>query len=93
MFRHDAAIAVFSRQKMTGFAFDVEILFIGRQLSLNIAEIPVNWIAKPGSKVNLVFDSLRMLRDICLIRWQHRNVREEFIFKHQEAGSEISRAV
>jgi dolichyl-phosphate beta-glucosyltransferase len=73
MFRREAAAAVFGRQKTTGFAFDVEILFIARRLGLGIAEIPVNWAAQPGSKVNLVTDSVRMLWDICRIRWMHRN--------------------
>ena len=73
MFRREAAQAIFSRQKTVGFAFDVEILFIARRLSLSVAEIPVNWIAQPGSKVNLVTDSLKMLWDISHIRWLHRN--------------------
>lgn len=73
MFRREAAKAVFSRQKTGGFAFDVEILFIARRLLLSIAEIPVDWVAQPGSKVNLVTDSMRMLWDICRIRWLHRN--------------------
>ena len=75
MFRREAATAIFSRQKTTRFAFDVEILFIARRLSLSIVEIPVNWVAQPGSKVNLVTDSIRMLWDISRIRWLHRNLR------------------
>jgi dolichyl-phosphate beta-glucosyltransferase len=75
MFTRDAAAAVFSRQKTVGFAFDVEILYIARRLSLSIAEIPVNWVAQPGSKVNLITDSARMLKDICRVRWLHRKFR------------------
>ncbi len=75
IFRREAAAAIFSRQKTVGFAFDVEILFIARRLSLSIAEIPVNWIAQPGSKVNLVIDSIKMLWDISHIRWLHRNLQ------------------
>jgi len=73
MFRREAARAIFYRQKIVGFAFDVEILFIARRLSLSIAEIPVNWVAQPGSKVNLFTDSLGMLWDISHIKWLHRN--------------------
>jgi dolichyl-phosphate beta-glucosyltransferase len=73
MFSRGAAAAIFSRQKTVGFAFDVEILFIARQLALSMAEIPVNWIAQPGSKVNLIRDSTRMLWDVGRIRWLHRN--------------------
>jgi dolichyl-phosphate beta-glucosyltransferase len=73
MFRREVATAVFSRQKIVGFAFDVEILFIARRLSLSIIEVPVNWVAQPGSKVNLVTDSLRMLWDNCWISWLYPN--------------------
>ncbi len=73
MFRREVTAAIFSRQKTVGFAFDVEILFIARRLSLSVLEIPVNWVAQPGSKVNLVTDSLRMLWDIFRISWLHRN--------------------
>jgi dolichyl-phosphate beta-glucosyltransferase len=72
MFRREAAQSIFSRQKTAGFAFDVEVLFLARRTSLSIAEIPVNWVAQPGSKVNLMTDSLRMLWDISHIRWLHR---------------------
>lgn len=75
MFRRDAAAAIFSRQKTVGFAFDVEILFIARRFSLSVVEIPVNWVAQPGSKVNLVTDSIRMLWDISRIRWMHRRFK------------------
>jgi len=61
MFRREAALAIFPRQKIAGFGFDVEILFIARRLSLSILEVPVNWVAQPGSKVNLVTDSFKML--------------------------------
>jgi dolichyl-phosphate beta-glucosyltransferase len=72
MFRNEAATAIFSRQKIVGFAFDVEILFIARRLSLSVIEIPVNWVAQAGSKVNLIKDSIKMLWDIAHIRWRHR---------------------
>jgi dolichyl-phosphate beta-glucosyltransferase len=73
MFRREAAAAIFSRQRTVGFAFEVEILFIANRLALSIIEIPVNWVAQPGSKVNLVTDSFRMLQDITIIRWLHRS--------------------
>ena len=72
-FRRDAARAIASRQKTVGFAFDVELLFLARRLNYTVAEIPVNWEAQAGSKVNLVTDSIKMLWDISQIRWLHRN--------------------
>lgn len=83
MFRHEAAMAIFSRQKTIGFAFDVEVLFIARRLSLRIIEIPVNWVAQPGSKVNLFTDSIRMLWDICHIHWLHRGLQTDATLAQQ----------
>ena len=65
---------VFNRQKINGFAFDVEILFIARKLGFSIAEIPVNWKDQPGSKVNLWTDPFKMLMDAFRIRWHHQNL-------------------
>lgn len=65
---------IFTRQRIKGFAFDVEILFIARKLGLSIAEIPINWVNQPGSKVNILTDSLKMLIDALRIKWYHRNM-------------------
>ncbi|HEX4425967.1 MAG TPA: flippase-like domain-containing protein [Terriglobales bacterium] len=90
MFRREPAMAIFSRQKTVGFAFDVEILFIARRLSLSIAEIPVNWVAQAGSKVNLVTDSIRMLWDISHIRWRHRKFQSTLsLAKGQALGKPL----
>jgi dolichyl-phosphate beta-glucosyltransferase len=75
MFRREAVRPVFGRQKLSGFAFDVEILFIARRLGFSISEVPVNWQNQAGSKVNLVTDSLAMLWDLTHIRWLHRGER------------------
>jgi dolichyl-phosphate beta-glucosyltransferase len=72
MFRREVIKPLFSRQRLDGFAFDVELLYIARQLHMSIAEIPVNWRNQAGSKVRLVADSAKMLRDLSRIRWMHR---------------------
>jgi dolichyl-phosphate beta-glucosyltransferase len=72
MFRHDVIKAIFGQQRLEGFAFDVEILYLARHLGLTIDEVPVNWVNQAGSKVNVMTDSLRMLWDTLHIRWIHR---------------------
>lgn len=73
MFRGEVVKPVFSRQRLNGFAFDVEVLLLARKLSLRIAEVPVDWCSKQGSKVNLVSDTLRMLADVLKVKMIHRN--------------------
>jgi dolichyl-phosphate beta-glucosyltransferase len=75
MFRRDVANALFLRQKIEGFAFDVEILYLARRLSFPVAEVPVNWIDQKGSKVSVARDSIKMLLDVSMVRWVQRKAQ------------------
>jgi dolichyl-phosphate beta-glucosyltransferase len=44
------------------------VLMMAQRRGYRIVEVPVNWTHQPGSKVNLVTDSARMLRDLFVIR-------------------------
>jgi hypothetical protein len=60
-----------------GFAFDVEVLLLADRLGYIVEDLPVEWINSPESKVEIVADSLRMLRDTWQIRRRLRHVRLE----------------
>ncbi|MFM9872840.1 MAG: dolichyl-phosphate beta-glucosyltransferase [Fimbriimonadaceae bacterium] len=68
IFRNDVAKDVFSRCKLDGFGFDFESLIIARDLGYPIAEVPIRWSHQEGSKVILLRDGPRMLRDLIKIR-------------------------
>lgn len=68
LFRSDVAERVFPLQTMTGWAFDVEVLFIARQLGYTITEVPIHWFFNADSRVRLFEDSLRMGLDLIQIR-------------------------
>lgn len=53
LFETRAAQAIFSRQRLDGFGFDVEALYIARRLGYLCVEVPVRWNDMAGSKVNL----------------------------------------
>ena len=72
LFRGDIARQLFAEARIDRFAYDVEILFLARRRGIAIAEVPVLWFNSPESKVAVVRDSLRMLRDLVRIRWIHR---------------------
>jgi dolichyl-phosphate beta-glucosyltransferase len=78
MFRQEVVRPIFSMQTLEGFAFDVEILFIATKRGFWLKEVPVNWEAQPGSKVNVMTDSFKMLCDIIRIRWIHRHLNGGF---------------
>ena len=67
-FRRKAARDIFSRQTLNGFAFDVEILLLAERLGCKIADLPVEWVNSPESKVRILRDSLRMLCDVLRVR-------------------------
>jgi dolichyl-phosphate beta-glucosyltransferase len=68
LFRGPVAQDLFARMRMDGFSFDVEVLLMAQRGGHPVAEVPVNWVHQPGSRVSLVRDSLRMLRDLFVIR-------------------------
>lgn len=59
---------LFPRQTLTGWSFDVEILFIGQLLGYKVIEIPIHWYYNPHSKISVVRDSFKMGADLLTIR-------------------------
>ena len=70
--RADVARDIFHYQTLTGWAFDVELLYIARHHGYGIVEIPIDWYYNSDSKISVLRDSLRMFLDLLLIR---RNAR------------------
>jgi glycosyltransferase involved in cell wall biosynthesis len=58
---------VFSRQRLDGFGFDVEVLFIARRLGLRAVEVPVRWDNVEGTKVSLLLGFVAFL-DLLRVR-------------------------
>ena len=54
LFQTSAGREVFSRQQLDGFGFDVEVLFIAKQLGFRSLEVPVRWDNVEGTKVSLL---------------------------------------
>jgi dolichyl-phosphate beta-glucosyltransferase len=68
LFRGPVAHDLFSRMRMNGYSFDVEVLVMAQRRGYRLAEVPVNWCHQPGSKVRLTVDSLQMAADLVRIR-------------------------
>ncbi len=77
-FRRDAAREIFSRQRLDGFSFDVEILALAAALDLRVEDLPVDWENSPGSTLRLLQDGWTMLRDLVAVRaLVRRTLREQ----------------
>jgi dolichyl-phosphate beta-glucosyltransferase len=67
-FKRDAAQAIFERQTLEGYGFDLEVLAIARHLGYSIKEVAVRWNVVAGSKVRPVRDGLALLADVWRVR-------------------------
>jgi glycosyltransferase involved in cell wall biosynthesis len=67
-FRLAACRPILEAARVVGFGFDVELLYLAEQAHLRVREIPVRWNHYDGSKIRMVRDSLRMLREILSLR-------------------------
>jgi glycosyltransferase involved in cell wall biosynthesis len=67
-FRIEVARPIIQLGQIDGFGFDVELLFLAQRARLRMLEVPVRWDHHEGSKVHIVRDSLRMLREVVSLR-------------------------
>jgi dolichyl-phosphate beta-glucosyltransferase len=67
-FRAAARETLFAEQRLEGFAFDVEVLLLARRHGFGVEEVAVEWANAEGSKVHIIRDSWRMLRDAWALR-------------------------
>ena len=71
-FRMQTARCLFAKQVLTGFSFDVELVYLAKKQGYTIGEIPASVSmhhAQKTSHVHLFKDSLRMLIDLLRIRY------------------------
>ena len=71
-FRAEAAQDLFQHLTLTGWSFDIEVLFIARQRGYVIQEVPISWYFNPESKLSLIQDTFKMWQDVLTIRRNHR---------------------
>lgn len=85
-FRRHAARSIFSRTRLDGFAFDVEIFHLIERDRLSLRSIPVQARHSDRSTVSVGRDALRMLRDLWRVRtWSSTGVYEQW--EDQPVGS------
>lgn len=79
IFKKNAAKKIFSKMKIfsekkriqgssVSAGFDLELLYLARKLGYKVAEVPVTWHHKEGTKVNPIRDSWEGFRDLIMVR-------------------------
>ncbi len=72
-FREDVAKDLFGVQEMTGWSFDIEVLYVARMRGYQIEELAIPWYYNEQSHVSPVRDTLRMFLDLIRIRKHARS--------------------
>ncbi len=67
-FRAGVAEDLFKAQRLDGWTFDVEVLYIAQKRGYKIVEVPIPWYFNPGSRVRLLRDTVAMFSDLFRIR-------------------------
>lgn len=70
-FRKDLALPVIEEVEDRGWFWDTEMLVRAQRSGLRIAEIPIEWKEAPGSRFNLIKDSIKM--GMGLLRFRLKN--------------------
>jgi hypothetical protein len=74
-FRQVVAHDLFERQLITGWAFDVEVLFLATHRGYRVREVPITWVYDASSRVSPLRDTIAMLRELLNVRmnaWRGR---------------------
>jgi dolichyl-phosphate beta-glucosyltransferase len=68
-FTHRAAQAIFPLQHIERWGFDPEILFLAQRFGFRVAEVPVQWAHREGTKISPLRDGLKMVWEMIRVRW------------------------
>jgi dolichyl-phosphate beta-glucosyltransferase len=72
-FRRPAAQRLFAAQRLSGWAFDVEVLYLANRWGLKVEELPVRWDHVEGSRLGLrPAVAAQVLWDLLRLRLLHR---------------------
>jgi dolichyl-phosphate beta-glucosyltransferase len=80
LFTRQAALEIFSRTTVDGFAFDAEVVYLTHLLDLSYQRIPVTLINDYASSLSLRRNALPMLANVLQIWWRanfNHNLPEE----------------
>jgi dolichyl-phosphate beta-glucosyltransferase len=69
-FTRTAAKAIFHQQRISGWGFDAEILYLARNYRFTVREVPVEYTyCAEGSKIRPYRDGARMFAELLTVKW------------------------
>jgi len=71
LFKGDIARELFSQLKISGFLFDVEVLYLAKKRGYHIVEVPAIWSHDKLSKVSILRNLPGVISDLIKIKFIH----------------------
>ena len=68
LFNRIYALNIFKKLTSYRFSFDVELVILLKKNNITIKELPIEWVHKEGSKLNIIYDIPKMIIDIIKIK-------------------------
>ncbi|CAN5772644.1 hypothetical protein BH11VER1_BH11VER1_10670 [soil metagenome] len=78
--------------QLNGFAFDIELLAALLDSGVKVEEMPIDWHETQGSKLHLVRDSIRMFRDVLMVRQRRFSLEWTSLMASQARPTPITHA-
>ncbi len=92
VYRAKALRKVLSEIHVNGFIFDVVLLYLTKKNGFSVAEIPIKWEDKVGSKVNVVSTTMDMFSSVLKLRVYYSPLRK-FLNKNEKKPSKKAEMV
>ena len=71
LYKRQHAKFAFSKLKNCGWDHDIELILLLKSKNIAIKELPIKWMHKENSKVNIFLDPIKMFIGILIIRFQY----------------------
>jgi dolichyl-phosphate beta-glucosyltransferase len=70
LYKKKVARLIFSKLKNCGFEHDVELVLLLKSKQIKIRELPIKWVHKTSSSLNILWDPVKMLVGIFLLKFR-----------------------
>ncbi len=79
-FSKEATKKIFSKQKVSNWSFDSEILYLAQKLGFEVKEVGIEWRNSPNTKVRLLKDAVVSMLSLLYIGWRYNEKFRKTIF-------------
>ena len=62
---------IFKKIRMKGYVYDIEVALALKKNGIQIVELPLTWVHKKGSKVDIISDSIKLFFDLTILKMRY----------------------